>query len=92
MLVLHGKPEELIPELVQKYDIECIFANKTYGKYGQERDKQVAELAKCEFKSYKDFLLAEPHEVDTRKVFTPFYKLWKKVIESPQPPLLKGEL
>ncbi|MCH2188857.1 DNA photolyase family protein [Candidatus Gracilibacteria bacterium] len=92
VLVLHGKPEELIPELIEKYDIECVFANKTYGKYGQERDEQVAKLAKCEFKSYKDFLLAEPHEVDTRKVFTPFYKLWKKVIESPQPPLLKGEL
>jgi deoxyribodipyrimidine photo-lyase len=37
------------------------------------------ELCKCKFESYKDFLLAEPHEVEQRKVFTPFYKLWQKL-------------
>ena len=85
IIVLYGRPEEIIPELVQKYDIECIFTNKTYGAYGQQRDALVAEKSECAFQSYKDFLMVEPHEVDTRKVFTPFYKLWQKSLENPLP-------
>jgi len=79
VIVLHGKPEEIIPDLVQKYDIECIFTNTTYGTYGKTRDTKVAELSECKFESHKDFLLAEPHEVEQRKVFTPYYKLWQKL-------------
>jgi hypothetical protein len=29
----------------------------------------------------KDFLLVEPEEVEVRKVFTPYSKLWRKHIE-----------
>jgi hypothetical protein len=39
----------------------------------------VAQLSDCKFESHKDFLLAEPHEIEQRKVFTPFYKLWQKL-------------
>jgi len=83
VIVFHGKPEEIIPELVKKYAIECIFTNTTYGTYGKERDeiiiKSVSKLG-CNFESHKDFLIAEPHEIEQRKVFTPFYKLWQKYI------------
>jgi deoxyribodipyrimidine photo-lyase len=78
VLVLHGKPEEIIPELVAKYNIDCIYTNTTYGSYWKQRDEKVAELCTCNFESHKDFLLVEPHEVEQRKVFTPFYKLWQK--------------
>ena len=83
MIVLKGKPEEIIPELVKKYDIECIFTNTSYGSYGKKRDETVTELAAkigCKFESYKDFLLVEPQEIEQRKVFTPFYKLWQKYL------------
>lgn len=79
VIVLHWKPEEIIPKLVKKYKIECIYTNTTYGAYGKDRDTKVAELCNCAFESHKDFLLAEPHEVEQRKVFTPFYKLWQKL-------------
>jgi deoxyribodipyrimidine photo-lyase len=43
------------------------------------RDNKIAEICGCNFESHKDFLLAEPHEVEQRKVFTPYYKLWQKL-------------
>ncbi len=79
VIVLHWKPEEIIPQLVKKYDIECIYTNTSYGTYGKQRDLKVAQLSDCKFESHKDFLLAEPHEIEQRKVFTPFYKLWQKL-------------
>jgi deoxyribodipyrimidine photo-lyase len=83
VIVFKGKSEEIIPELVKKYDIECIFSNTSYGTYGKKRDSLVAEKVSvlwCTFESHKDFLLAEPHEIEQRKVFTPFYKLWQKYL------------
>jgi deoxyribodipyrimidine photolyase len=59
-----------------------VYTNTTYGTYGKKRDETVAEKItnfNCKFESHKDFLLVEPAEVEQRKVFTPFYKLWQKV-------------
>lgn len=78
VIVFHGKPEEILPKLVKKYDIECIFTNTSYGSYGKSRDAKIIELCNCKFESHKDFLLAEPQEIEQRKVFTPYYKLWQK--------------
>ena len=87
VIVFHWKPEEIIPKLVKKYEIECIYANNSYWNYGKNRDSKVAELSGCHFEIHKDFLLAEPHEIEQRKVFTPFYKLWQKyLIETYTPP------
>jgi len=82
IIVFSGKPEDIIPSLVHEYKIECVFTNTSYGTYWKKRDETVAEKIKhlwCKFESHKDFLLVEPHEVEQRKVFTPFYKLWQKV-------------
>ena len=82
VVVFKWKPEELIPSLVHKYDIECVYTNTSYGSYGKKRDEKVAEKIRhlwCQFESHKDFVLVEPQEVEQRKVFTPFYKLWQKV-------------
>ena len=82
VIVLQGKPEEIIPELVKKYDIECLYTNTSYGNYWKKRDRQIFEQLEkfgCKTESHKDFLLAEPHEVEQRKVFTPYYKLWQKL-------------
>ena len=82
IIVLKWKPEEIIPKLVEKYDIECLYVNTSYGSYGKQRDERVFESLEelwCKTESHKDFLLAEPHEVEQRKVFTPYYKLWQKL-------------
>lgn len=79
---MKGKPEDIIPSLVHKYDIDCVYTNTSYGIYGKKRDSKISEKLHhmgCKFESHKDYLLVEPQEVEQRKVFSPFYKLWQKV-------------
>lgn len=83
VVVLLGNPQELVPKLVKMYDIDAVFCNKSYGSYGTYRDSKIHETLStlgCEMKSFADFLLVEPHEVEQRKVFTPFFKLWLKKV------------
>lgn len=88
----HGKPEEIIPKLCEEYDIEALYANKSYSRYGTSRDEQVEQFCLekgLHFECFSDYLLVEPHDVEARKVFTPFYKLWQKklwdiVLASPE--------
>lgn len=79
LTIFYDKPENIIPYLVKKYDIQAIFTNKSYGSYGTKRDENIKNITKIDFFSIKDYLLVEPQEVEQRKVFTSFYKLWQKV-------------
>jgi deoxyribodipyrimidine photolyase len=68
---------------VEKYDISSFHANKSYSQYGTKRDETIKEILsekKCDFFLHNDYLLVEPEDVEQRKVFTPFYKLWQKKI------------
>lgn len=80
VIVFHDAPEQIIPQLVKHYDIEAIFCNTSYGSYGKKRDEAVEKSVWIPLESYKDFLIAEPDEIEQRKVFTPYYKLWQKYI------------
>ena len=75
-------PLVIIPFLVEKYNINKVYANKSYSNYWTNRDKELKELLNnfwVEFILVNDYLLVEPEKVEVRKVFTPFYKLWQKV-------------
>lgn len=77
--VFHGYPEKIIPKLVEKYNIEAVYSNRSYWKYWVARDDKILEsIWKTDFIQVKDFILQEPKQVDQRKVFTPYYKLWQK--------------
>lgn len=70
-------------ELIQKYEINAVYMNRTYSPRGKARDENILHICDehdivCE--SYHDFLIVEPHECEQRKVFTPFSMLWKKFI------------
>lgn len=78
--VFYDFPEKIIPELTKKYGINSVYANKSYSKYWKKRDKKLTQILEKESKNlilYSDFLLVEPFEVEQRKVFTPFYKIWQ---------------
>ncbi len=80
--VFYDKPETLIPELTKKYNINAVFTNRSYWNYWKKRDESIKNTlskSNIEFLSYKDYLLVEPWEIEQRKVFTPFYKLWQKI-------------
>lgn len=81
-------PEQIIPKLVTKYQINAIFCNRSYGSYGAKRDAVIQEKIStfwAHFHSFWDFLLVEPREIEQRKVFTPYYKLWQKKVQEKNP-------
>lgn len=86
--VFYDTPENIIPYLALKYKITNVIANKSYSRYWTKRDENIKNLLiqnNIWFSLEKDYLLVEPDEVEQRKVFTPFYKLWqKKLIDTPE--------
>ncbi len=83
LLVYRGIPEKLIPELLAKYLINAVYANKSYSPRGKLRDEKIQKaIGEIPFILEKDFLLLEPEDTEQRKVFTPFYKLWQRKLWS----------
>jgi len=83
LLVLHDFPEKIIPKLIEKYNITDVYSNKSYSRYGKKRDQNIWEYCHANniwFHQFKDYFMVEPEDVEQRKVFTPFYKLWQKKI------------
>ena len=79
------RPEKIIPELIEKYNIDSIFTNTSYSKYWTKRDQTIKKYCKennVAFKSFTDYLILPPDKIEYRKVFTPFYKKWRPVVDS----------
>lgn len=79
--MFYDNPETLIPTLITKHKCDALYMNTSYGPGSLHRDKILAAWTKQNgivYQTYSDFLLVEPHVVEQRKVFTPFYNLRKK--------------
>lgn len=79
LLVLRGKAEEIIPALIGSQKAEAVYTNRAYGFSGVKRDLGIehqCRLRDVAFRKYDDTFLVPPHEIDQRKVFTPFYNIW----------------
>lgn len=80
LVVLRGEAGEIIPRLVSKHRIEAVYTNKAYSFSGMRRDLDVERRCKelgASFRKYEDTFLVPPYEIEERKVFSPFYKLWQ---------------
>lgn len=80
--VFYWDPENIITALVKENGIDSVFCNKSYSKYWTSRDSKISEKLNIELIKCKDYLLNEPEEIPQRKVFTPFYKLWQKELDT----------
>jgi deoxyribodipyrimidine photo-lyase len=81
--VYSGKPEEIIQGLIEQYQIDAVYMNRSYSPRGKTRDESILSIcdtAWIDFQSFQDFLLVEPDECEQRKVFTPYSMLWKKFL------------
>jgi len=81
LTIYHDFPEKIIPEICKKFEIESLFCNKTYSTYGNKRDDIIESYclwANIDFFRENDYLLNEPEEIEQRKVFTPYFKLWQR--------------
>lgn len=86
-------PETVIAERLNQHDCDAFFCNRSYGPRSQTRDRQIQSWCKnnaIAYHDYQDFLLVEPQIVEQRKVFTPFYNLWKKHLAYTLPDFVRG--
>lgn len=85
LLVFHGDPKLIIPEICKKEQIRSVFTNRDYEPSALERDKYIYEtLANTgiSFIGTKDHVIFEKNEVlkddgTPYTVFTPYSKKWR---------------
>lgn len=91
LLVIKGRAEEIFPDLLKRYEADAVYCNRANGFYGVKRDHNVQQICKSleiEFYKCQDTFLVPPSDVDQRKVFTPFFKLWEKKRKGKESPAL----
>lgn len=84
LLVLHGDPEKLILDLVQKKNIGALYSNLDYEPYALERDEKITDsLEKFNIPhlQFKDHVIFGPKEIlkddgNPYTVYTPYKNKW----------------
>lgn len=82
LYVEHGNAIDIIERIVQEYNVDAIYRNKSYGDGSETRDQFVKKMyrqTETKIREYSDYLLLDEHDVEQRKVFTPFFR--KRLIQ-----------
>ena len=85
--IYHGKPKAIFEELLQKYSVKKVIANRDYEPYALQRDNQIKQFLNAkniDFETYKDQVIFEKNEVVKSDntpylVYTPYMKKWKEL-------------
>ncbi len=88
LTIYHGDPKQIIPQLVEQYNIDAIYRNESYGHGAIHRDAWLQDRCRthavaCD--ASHDYLLVPIDYTPARKVFTPFYKLRQTYFEHNKP-------
>ncbi|WP_289644594.1 cryptochrome/photolyase family protein [Maribacter aestuarii] len=85
LAMFNGTPKSVFKNLIEDYQIHCVYTNTDYEPYAKERDEEIAKLLEendVDFKSFKDQVIFEKSEVvkddgDPYVVYTPYKNKWK---------------
>ncbi len=85
LMCLHGSPMEAFKQLIATHEIDAVYCNHDYEKYGIDRDDAIKSLLlthHIKFHSFKDQVVFEKGEVVKDDglpytVFTPYSRKWK---------------
>jgi deoxyribodipyrimidine photo-lyase len=85
LAMFNGTPKSIFKNLIEDYEIHCVYSNTDYEPYAKERDEEIAKLLEeneVDFKSFKDQVIFEKSEVvkdddDPYVVYTPYKNKWK---------------
>lgn len=85
LIVLHGDPVDLIPDLAERFQADAVFTGKDYEPLAKARDAEVAKRLSHSGKQLqlvKDQVIFEAGEILNQsgqpfRVFTPYSKVWK---------------
>lgn len=91
LLVIDDQPAEGLRSILKAARPAAISFNRDYEPFARARDAQIEELLRTEgieLHTAADHLVVEPEEAMKKdgtpyKVFTPFYRRWREVLESP---------
>lgn len=86
LLVFHGNPIDILPNLVEEMKVKSVYTNRDYEPYALQRDQSIFELLQkknIEFFGAKDHVIFEKSEVlkadgTPYTVFTPYSRKWKE--------------
>ncbi len=86
LMVKFGQPAGIFRELLHRFQVRAVFANKDYEPYARQRDEKIAALLKPSGISmylFKDHVICEQDEVakpdgSPYTVFTPYMRKWKE--------------
>jgi deoxyribodipyrimidine photo-lyase len=84
LIVRHGDPVQMIPQLAAELDVAAVFCNRDYEPAAIARDEEVKRrLARADFLQFKDQVIFERDEIMTQggtpfSVFTPYKNAWLK--------------
>lgn len=89
LLMLHGKPEEVFPTVLETYDVSKVYTNHDYEPDARVRDQKIATLLKGKniaLCTFKDQVLFEKGEILKKDgtpytVYTPYAKQWRVRLE-----------
>ena len=87
--VRYGKPEEILLQLLNQYNIQAVYTNHDYEPYALRRDKNIDELLATKgiaFHTFKDQVIFEKNEVVKDDgggylVYTPYARKWKSLFK-----------
>lgn len=85
IVVLHGNPVDVIPELAEQLGVDAVFWNADIEPYALKRDKEVHRRLVAsgrQSKHFKDHVVFTAREVRNQaggpfRVFTPYSKVWR---------------
>lgn len=86
LIVRCGKPEEIWPDLCQRFESYDVYANEDYEPYALQRDDRINTFLQVhggKLHTYTDHIVFHPKEIlkpdgTPYTVFTPFSKKWKE--------------
>ena len=99
LAIFHGKPEDVIKDLIKTYSIKTVYTNHDYEPYATQRDTAIRDFLKAKnigFSTYKDQVVFEKDEVvksdgKPYMVYTPFMKVWKSTFNAGHVKAYKSE-
>ena len=85
LCIRYGPPEEKLPDIIQKYNIDALFFNRDVEPYAIQRDQAIHSLLNIPIHTFKDTVIFEKDEVLTKdgghyRVFTPYKNQWCRLL------------
>ncbi|MBK9623587.1 MAG: deoxyribodipyrimidine photo-lyase [Rhodocyclaceae bacterium] len=89
LIVRHGDPIDEIPRLVAQFGVDAVYLNRDDEPSAIDRDEAVQQRASTNWRTFKDQVIFEGHEVLTQmgkpfSVFTPYKNAWLKALSQTQ--------